>query len=144
MIKYSYLKVTTMTFSHVSMFFFSLFRLILYCFALFTGPSKIEKSVLGITRNFTYWISAARVPGTNIWESDGGLAVKFFNWKKGSPRDNKYNANCIELFQSGRELKWNDIPCEYKRNFICENAFPKVNMYCIRSQEDVSEASGVQ
>ncbi|CAH1109533.1 unnamed protein product [Psylliodes chrysocephalus] len=103
-----------------------------------------ELNKRGITRNFTYWISAARVPGTNIWESDGGLAVKFFNWKKGSPRDNKYNANCIELFQSGRELKWNDIPCEYKRNFICENAFPKVNMYCIRSQEDVSEASGVQ
>ncbi|CAG9856946.1 unnamed protein product [Phyllotreta striolata] len=90
----------------------------------------------GNNRNFSYWTSASRIPGTNLWEWYGGAIIKYFNWIKGAPKESKLNNDCIEILPINRDVKWNDIQCEMKRNFICENSYPNVNLYCIRSQEE--------
>ncbi|XP_061190481.1 hepatic lectin-like [Saccostrea echinata] len=63
-----------------------------------------------------------RIEGKYQWK-DGNLSMTFTNWAKGEPSIGYPNQaeekDCIDLLTNG---KWNDRPCSYKSQYICEKS----------------------
>lgn len=53
-------------------------------------------------------------------------AMTFTDWVKGDPNNFDGYEDCMELrFES--DLKWNDCPCDEKKNFVCEEQISKAH-----------------
>lgn len=52
------------------------------------------------------------------WQSTG-LPIQFSYWADGEPNNINGNERCVNLEHYGN-LQWNDLPCGYEHNFLCE------------------------
>lgn len=50
---------------------------------------------------------------------ENGQRANFTNWGEGEPNNKYGNEECIGIYEY-LKLKWNDFPCYYKLNIICE------------------------
>ena len=44
--------------------------------------------------------------------------IKLLN--PGQPDNNNYKENCVEMWGTDPNFKWNDGPCDYKKAFVCK------------------------
>ena len=74
-----------------------------------------------------FWISAKYLWFDNKFVSSNGSNQIFFNWDHNEPN---FHANeyCVEV-RLDRDGAWNDVPCKYKKSFVCEK---RKGMYIFR------------
>lgn len=73
---------------------------------------------MAYTTNF--WLGASDLGhnGRYVWSSNGKSIDRFTNWRSGEPNNWCGHEHCLELLADGQ---WNDMNCNEKRQFICEN-----------------------
>ncbi|XP_062593084.1 hepatic lectin-like [Saccostrea cucullata] len=65
------------------------------------------------------WLGGTDKTQENTWIwNHSGLPLRFTNWNKGEPNDDKGNEDCMEIFSLNG--KWNDMKCLYSSMFVCE------------------------
>ena len=67
------------------------------------------------------WIGGSRWGNTFKWID--GKAFDYENWNTGEPDNLGGEENCIEVYSDPGQSwhdKWNDIPCNQKRNYVCK------------------------
>ena len=69
------------------------------------------------------WISGTDllVDGEWIWAKTG-QPIDYFRWGPGEPNSvhmKMGGEDCIDLIRH-KDFMWNDEPCEYRMNFVCE------------------------
>ncbi|XP_048246152.1 perlucin-like isoform X1 [Haliotis rufescens] len=57
--------------------------------------------------------------GRFVWEGGKPFAGGYQNWVPGQPNNYKGAEDCVHIW-NGFGYRWNDAPCSYKYNFICE------------------------
>ena len=62
------------------------------------------------------WIGLNLKNGSFHWLDDSELIFK--KWNFGEPNNFAGNEHCVEIYV--KNGKWNDIPCSYKRPYVCE------------------------
>ncbi|XP_062620217.1 galactose-specific lectin nattectin-like [Saccostrea cucullata] len=68
------------------------------------------------------WLGGTDKTQENTWIwKHSGLPLRFTNWNKGEPNDDKENEDCMEILS--RNGMWNDMPCSYLSMFVCEKEF---------------------
>ncbi len=73
--------------------------------------------------------------GDQFWSGrSNGYAVNdlYNNWSSYEPNDSG-GEDCVEMYPSGR---WNDIPCNYARDYVCETPLFKPNIQTSLSPGD--------
>ena len=78
-----------------------------------------------LTKGNTAWIGLhdQHIEERHQWEwvgtshRDEEVKLDFTYWMKGQP-DNNSNEDCTALV--GKESRWNDLPCAYRAQFVCE------------------------
>ena len=65
------------------------------------------------------WIGGRRELGNwNNWVWLDGTPWDYDNWAPGAP--NGGNENCIRMYESDPDGRWNDIECGEERTFVCK------------------------
>ncbi|XP_063422180.1 macrophage mannose receptor 1-like isoform X2 [Mytilus trossulus] len=65
------------------------------------------------------WVGLTKGINSGFMWSDN-TAVSYTNWNAGEPSDpvNATNEECVEMYRDTG--KWNDIPCDQKKSFVCK------------------------
>nr|XP_023014521.1 macrophage mannose receptor 1-like [Leptinotarsa decemlineata] len=71
--------------------------------------------------NEYYWTSGNRIADEKTWIWPPSEKITYFNWDQGEPNNLRTHENCLEVFKSGTDTKWNDDPCDQKNLYICES-----------------------
>jgi len=69
------------------------------------------------------WIGANDLykEGTMVWVSDKAFVSRgFTNWYPGEPNNAIRSEDCVQLWLSYGNYKWNDNVCSRKVGFICK------------------------
>ena len=68
------------------------------------------------------WIGGRRRDNAFQWID--GTPFDFTYWSRNEPNNRGGNENCMDfgdiLFGSFGKNTWNDVPCTYRRNFLCK------------------------
>ena len=67
------------------------------------------------------WIGGRR-SGSNFQWIDG-TSFDYYNWNTGQPDNQGGKEDCIMVYSDpgqSRDGKWNDVPCDVKKNFVCK------------------------
>jgi len=67
------------------------------------------------------WLGAQRQPGSDPavgYTLVDGSPLSFQNWRQGEPTGG--NELCLEQYSQQHQLKWNDVPCDVTKAYICE------------------------
>ena len=67
------------------------------------------------------WIGGKRSGNSFLWID--GSDFDYYNWKTGQPNNQGGNEDCIMVYSDpGQDWheKWNDVPCDVKKNFVCK------------------------
>ena len=85
------------------------------------------------TSNYKYWLNAEAVKYENYhifrWRSSSNIVkytafeFTFSKWSSGEPNDDGGNEDCVEV--DGSSLKWNDIPCNLKKQVACMKRYER-------------------
>ena len=54
-----------------------------------------------------------------MFESSGD-PIDFSNWDEGEPSNHDDREHCVEVVTI-KDGKWNDIPCNWKVGYVCQN-----------------------
>ena len=77
----------------------------------------------GINKAFIGFFKTAPGLGLKFYTTNGRLPV-FTNWGDGQPSNNNGNEDCGEIIAYHYDFHTggihNDLPCSYKRHFICQ------------------------
>ena len=83
---------------------------------------------------YYYWLSTTIGAGWYIGATDKAVEGEFVwmnskttfsnqqtfkDWYPGEPRNTNYDEGCVVIWKA-YGLKWGDISCEFKGNYICE------------------------
>ena len=83
------------------------------------------------------WIGLNLKEGSFYWTDNSKLQYK--NWNYGEPNNFNGNEHCVEIYvNNGR---WNDIPCFYKRPYVCEKGNVVITTYKYTLFENLHETS---
>ncbi|XP_061179254.1 galactose-specific lectin nattectin-like [Saccostrea echinata] len=79
----------------------------------------ITNTIRNEEANGRAWLGGTDKTQENIWIwNDSGLPLRFKNWSKGEPNDDKGNEDCMEIFS--KNGMWNDLRCSFSSMFVCE------------------------
>ncbi|XP_072104244.1 C-type lectin domain family 17, member A-like [Mobula birostris] len=78
-----------------------------------------EQDFLRRTLMNQHWIglSDAASEGDWRWVDGTDYSSSSTNWSRGEPNNDKNAEDCVEMLVTG---KWNDLPCDERRYWICE------------------------
>lgn len=86
-----------------------------------------------------FWIGGTKLgKNSTLYWMGNGKPVIFADWAPGQPDNLFYDGEhekCLQIFNKdgwrypNSGLKWNDVQCSHKLNFICEQNFVQYN-YC--------------
>ena len=67
------------------------------------------------------WIGGKRSGNSFKWVD--GNAFDYYNWNAGQPDNLGGKEDCIMVYSDPGQAyhdKWNDVPCDVKKNFVCK------------------------
>ena len=83
--------------------------------------------VTGLWKNY-WWIGGRKINNTWQWVTRlyPSYAVTFTYWTENEPNNQGGNEDCMEVYTHEHSFKWSDIPCSYKKPYICETHYSNV------------------